>query len=214
MREATISPVRRCGICARPARGAAAATHLWGDLWPYLCAACRRWLPDLEEPQRAAVIGERRRQQAGYHEPAAAVDPERGRELAAEVAGTRGDCWRSAWEAWAYIPGGVYVEGFMAPHRRHPIAHGWVEDTDGVVLDVAMPGEGAVYVAGARYIGLYALHVANALRGVPFHARFPAGFWGRTAMFAAERACWQALGYNLGTRATDPARPHNQGSQL
>ena len=211
MREATTSPVLRCGICARPARGAAAARHPWVNLWPRLCAACRRWLPDLEEPQRAAIIAERRRQQAGYYEAAAAVDPERARELAAEVAGARGDCWRSAWEGWARIPGGVYVEGFMAPLGRHPIAHGWVEDADGVVLDVAMPGEGAVYVAGARYIGQHALHVAHVLRGVPFHARFPAGFLGRTTMFAAERACWRVLGSDVGPSAIHPARPHNRG---
>ena len=66
MREATTSPVLRCGICARPARGAAAARHPWVNLWPRLCAACRRWLPDLDEPQRAAIIAEHRRQQAGY----------------------------------------------------------------------------------------------------------------------------------------------------
>lgn len=158
----TIQPdLVRCDLCARQARGAAAAGHAWADLWPLLCAACRTWLAALEEPLRAAVIAERARQQAGRYESAEAVDPQRGQELAARVAGARGDCWRCAWEGWPYIRHGVYVEGFMAPHGRHPIAHGWVEDADGVVLDVAMPGEGAIYIAGARYVGQYALHVAN-----------------------------------------------------
>lgn len=132
---------------------------------------------------------------------------------------TRGERanWRRRWPAPRVIAGEApgkagRVSGRRVCGRLHgfarplPIAHGWVEDADGVVLDVAMPGEGAVYVAGARYIGQHALHVAHALRGVPFHARFPAGFLGRTTMFAAERWRWQGSGLpDVGPSAIDRA---------
>ena len=85
------------------------------------------------------------------------VDFVRSAQLAKDVGAAQNMCYLNAYRSVAHVPGGRYVEGYVALETTPaPIAHGWIEVGGDVILDptpgYCAPDTAALaYFAGQRW---------------------------------------------------------------
>jgi hypothetical protein len=82
------------------------------------------------------------------------------REVSAQSGAANTDCYRNSFRAMAFLPGALYVEGWVISSIGHVTHHGWLEYEGQVVDPTPLYAE----LAAARYFPGVRYNLAEAIR--------------------------------------------------